>query len=129
MTADTAPQAPPRPLPHPPGGEPGNARARVRPPAPGRAAAWPEVAALVLAASAGGYWVAWGSTAFLVLVLPMTRPDRVMAAGLAGFAVWVAAAMYAFAARSGARAWGWLLLLGAVLNALAYGLKGVAVRP
>ena len=63
-------------------------------------------AARTLAALLAGYWVAWGSTAFLTLALPMSRANRVTTASLLCFAVWTAAAMYAFAARSAWRAAG-----------------------
>ncbi|WP_368562083.1 DUF3649 domain-containing protein [Pseudoxanthomonas sp. UTMC 1351] len=78
------------------------------------------VASRVLAALFGGYFVAWGSTAFLTLVLPMSRVDRVVTASLLCFAVWCAAVVYAFAARSAWRAWWVLLAVGGVLNTVAY---------
>jgi hypothetical protein len=83
----------------------------------------------VLAALLGGYWVAWGSTAFLTLVLPMSRPNRVITASLLCFAVWAAAAMYAFAARSNWRAWWGLLSIGGVLYAIALAFDAQAMRP
>jgi hypothetical protein len=78
------------------------------------------VASRVLAALLGGYLVAWGSTAFLILALPMSRVDRVVTASLLCFAVWCAAAVYAFAARSAWRAWWVLLAVGSALNTIAY---------
>ncbi|MCF7220694.1 hypothetical protein [Marilutibacter chinensis] len=78
------------------------------------------VAARVLAAVVGGYYLAHGATAFLTLVLPLARVDRVIAASLLSFAVWCAAAIHAFAARSAWRAW-WVpglfasVLLGATM--------------
>jgi hypothetical protein len=83
----------------------------------------------VLAALLAGYWVAWGSTAFLTLVLPMSRADRVTTASLLCFAVWTAAAMYAFAARSGWRAWWVLLLAGGIPYAIALAFGEWAMRP
>jgi hypothetical protein len=74
----------------------------------------------VLAALLGGYFVAWGSTAFLILVLPMSRVDRVVTASLLCFGVWCAAVVHAFAARSAWRAWWVLLAIGGALNAAAY---------
>lgn len=88
-------------------------------PRTGSASRW-GVAARVLAALLGGYFVAWGSTAFLILVLPMSRVDRVVTASLLCFAVWCAAVVYAFAARSAWRAWWALLAIGGALNAAAY---------
>lgn len=86
-------------------------------------------AARTLAALFAGYWVAWGSTAFLTLALPMSRPNRVTTASLLCFAVWACAAMYAFAARSTWRAWWMLLLAGAALYAPAWAFSGWAMRP
>lgn len=81
------------------------------------------------AALVAGYWVAWGSTAFLTLALPMSRPNRATAASLLCFAVWTAAAMYAFAARSTWRAWWVLALAGAALYAPALLFSDAAMRP
>ncbi|WP_242108431.1 hypothetical protein [Luteimonas aquatica] len=86
-------------------------------------------AARVLAALVAGYWVAWGSTAFLTLALPMSRPNRVITASLLCFAVWAAAAMYAFAARGTWRAWWVLLAIGGVLYAIALAFGEQAMRP
>lgn len=72
------------------------------------------VIARVLAAMAGGYYLAHATTAFLTLVLPFARVDRVIAASLLSFAVWCAAAIHAFAARSAWRAW-WLPTLAATV--------------
>ncbi len=85
--------------------------------------------ARVLAALIAGYWVAWGSTAFLTLVLPMSRPNRVITASLLCFAIWTAAAMYAFAARDTWRAWWVLLSIGGVLSAIALVFGAQAMRP
>ncbi|HJR72904.1 MAG TPA: DUF3649 domain-containing protein [Luteimonas sp.] len=82
-----------------------------------------------LAALFAGYWVAWGSTAFLTLVLPVSRANRVTTASLLCFAVWTAAAMYAFAARSAWRAWWRLLLTGAALYVPALIFSAEAMRP
>ncbi len=68
----------------------------------------------ISAALLGGYALAFGFTAFFSVYLPMSRPDRVVTASLLCFAVWVAAAIYAFAARSALYAW----LLIAELTAL-----------
>lgn len=90
--------------------------------------AW-TAASRTLAALFAGYWVAWGVTAFLTLALPLSRPNRVTAAGLLCFAVWTAAAMYAFAARSSWRAWWVLVLCGGVPYAIALVFADLATRP
>lgn len=76
-----------------------------------------------LAALVGGYLLAFGATAFLSVYLPLPRPDRVVTASLLCFAVWVVAAIYAFAARSPARVW-LVLGLGTGLLCLAAWLPG-----
>lgn len=85
------------------------------------------VFARILAALFGGYGLAYAFTAFLSVYLPLVRADRVVYASLGCFAVWTAAALYAFAARSAARAWlvigGLALLLG--LGAFLPGELGV----
>ncbi len=86
------------------------------------------VASRVLAALFGGYFVAWGSTAFLTLTLPMSRVDRVVTASLLCFAVWCAAVVYVFAARSAWCAWWVVLALGGVLNGIAYFFAEQAAR-
>lgn len=73
-----------------------------------------------LAALVGGYLLTFGATAFLSVYLPLARPDRVITASLLCFAVWVAAAIYAFATRSAARAWLWLILAALVLSLAAW---------
>ena len=80
---------------------------------------WWTATSRTLAALVGGYWVAWGCTAFLTLALPFSRTNRVMTASLLCFAVWTAAAMYAFAARGTWRAWWMLALVGGVPYAIA----------
>jgi len=87
------------------------------------------VVSRTLAALFAGYWVAWGVTAFLTLALPLSRPNRVTAASLCCFAVWTAAAMYAFAARSSWRAWWALALCGGVPYAIALAFSDLAMRP
>lgn len=75
------------------------------------------------AAMLGGYALAFGFTAFLTTYLPFARADRVVTASLLCFAVWVAAVIYAFGARSAWRAW--LVIAGlAALFCLAAFLPG-----
>lgn len=87
------------------------------------------VASRALAALFAGYFVAHGSTAFLTLVLPFDRANRVVTASLLCFAVWCAAALYAFAARSAWRAWWVLALTGGALLATALATGDFAARP
>ena len=87
------------------------------------------IASRVLAAAVGGYAVAYATTAFLAIYLPLARPDRVVFSSLASFAVWTAVAIYVFAARSATRVW--LLIVGVtVLLCLSAFLSGDwRVRP
>ncbi|MCY1285711.1 hypothetical protein D9M68_148400 [compost metagenome] len=83
----------------------------------------------VLAALVGGYALAYAFTAFFTVYLPLARADRVVFASLACFAVWTAAAIYVFAARSATRAW---LVLGGLTLAMglaAYLSSDLGVRP
>tara|TARA_R100000541_G_scaffold1201_1_gene5238 strand:- start:5127 stop:5456 length:330 start_codon:yes stop_codon:yes gene_type:complete len=79
-----------------------------------------DLAGRITAALFGGYALAFGSTAFLSVYLPLARADRVVTASLLCFAVWVAAVIYTFAARSALRAWLWLGALTVLLCLAAY---------
>jgi hypothetical protein len=57
------------------------------------------------AAILGGYALAYAVTALLSLVLPLSRTEAVIAASLPSFGIHVAAAVWAFAARTPFRAW------------------------
>lgn len=81
------------------------------------------------AAVAGAYFLAHASAAFLTVVLPFARPDRVIAASLLALPVWCAAAVYAFAARSLLRACAVPVVVGLALMSVAWLLPGLAVRP
>lgn len=87
------------------------------------------IASRVLAALVGGYALAYGCTAFLSVYLPLARPDRVVFASLLCFAVWVAAVIYVFAARSATRAWLWLVGLTALMCLAAFLPTELGVRP
>ena len=88
-----------------------------------------QVASRIGAALFGGYFLAHGATAFLTLVLPMGRVDRVVFASLLSFAVWCAAAIHAFGTRSAWRAWAWPALAGAALLGAALAFPEQAARP
>ena len=87
------------------------------------------VASRACAALFAGYFLAHGATAFLTLVLPFGRVDRVITASLLSFAVWTAAAVYVFAVKSTWRAWWAPLLLGAALLGIAMAFPQGAARP
>lgn len=87
------------------------------------------VASRIAAAVFGGYTLAYGSTAFLTLVLPLGKVDRVAFATLFAFAAWCAGAIYVFAARSAWHAWAASLGLGVVLWGVALLFPEAAARP
>ncbi|QRY79291.1 DUF3649 domain-containing protein [Pseudomonas sp. PDNC002] len=87
------------------------------------------VTARILSAVVGGYALAYTATAFLSVYLPLSRPDRVSFASLACFIVWVAAIIYAFAARSPWRAVCVPVALSVVLGLAAFLPGGFGGRP
>ncbi|MET0331088.1 MAG: hypothetical protein ABW154_06625 [Dyella sp.] len=87
------------------------------------------VASRVLAACVGGYYVAYGSTALLTVLLPWERINRVMTASLLSFVVWCVAAFWVFAARHSGRAWWPLLLAGSVMMGAALVMREQGMRP
>ena len=83
------------------------------------------VASRLAAAAVGGYALVSASTAALAVLLPRTtaasRADGVLVAGLLGFALYTAAAVWAFGARSPGRAWaGMALATAAALTVVAW---------
>lgn len=70
-----------------------------------------DVTLRALAAIVGGYGMAAASTAFLARVLPLSRVEATNAAMLCSFLIFVAVALWAFAARSVARVWAIILPL------------------
>lgn len=78
------------------------------------------VASRVLAAAVGGYAFANMVAIFLSHVLPMPRADAVLTMTLASFALYAAAVIWVFAARTAGRAWGGLIVPTVVLGALVW---------
>ena len=83
------------------------------------------VASRVVAAVAGGYAFANVIGIFVSRVLPMPRADAVLAMTLLSFALYAAAIIWTFAARSARLAWTGLLIPIALCGALAW-LVGVS---
>jgi uncharacterized protein DUF3649 len=83
------------------------------------------VASRVVAAIAGGYAFANVVGIFLSRVLPLPRADAVLAMTLLSFALYAAAVIWTFAARSARLAWAGLLIPIALCGALAW-LVGVS---
>lgn len=88
-----------------------------------------QLSARILAALFGGYALAYTSTAFLSVYLPLARADRVAFASLGCFMVWVVAILYVFAARSTWRACLVPLALSALLALAAFLPPDFGVRP
>lgn len=65
-----------------------------------------------IAATGGGYALTWLITAALALQMPLRRADAVVTATLLSFAVYTVVVIGVYAARTAARAWGGLLLVG-----------------
>lgn len=87
------------------------------------------IAVRTAAALLAGYALASASTALLSAILPFDRVERVFTATLLSFAIWTAAALYAFAAKSAWRAV-WVttgLAIIMVLPVLAF--PDLSVRP
>ncbi|MFT3777306.1 MAG: DUF3649 domain-containing protein [Ottowia sp.] len=73
----------------------------------------------IVAAVFGGYALA-ALTSVAALVLPMARPQAVIAGMLASFVVYTCAVIWVFAARSARRAWAGLLVAAAPLALAAW---------
>jgi hypothetical protein len=84
------------------------------------------VASRVAAAAFGGYALANAVAIFVSRVLPMPRAEAVLAMTLASFAVYTAAIVFAFAARSARAAWLGLLAPSALLAASTWMLERFA---
>lgn len=91
--------------------------------------AWLSVVSRTAAATVGGYLLAYGSAAFLTLVLPLGRVDRVAFATLLCFLAWAAGAVYVFAARTAWRAWAASAGLGGLLWGITLLFPEAAARP
>ncbi|MDG9926621.1 MULTISPECIES: DUF3649 domain-containing protein [unclassified Pseudomonas] len=74
------------------------------------AAAPMPVLSRIVAAIVGGFGFTSAVIIALPLLLPGSRVQAVLWATLGGFAVWTAAAVWVFAARSATRAWAGLVL-------------------
>jgi hypothetical protein len=88
-----------------------------------------DVAARAAAAVVGGYFVAHAFAAFMTMVLPFARPDRVVAGTVLAFVVWCIAALYAFAVRSVWRACAVPATLGAAMLGVTVVFPELGTRP
>ncbi|MFT4102560.1 MAG: iron transporter [Burkholderiaceae bacterium] len=83
------------------------------------------IASRALCALLGGYALASAFTAFFSLALPLHRSEAVLTASMLSFAVYTAAAIFVFSARSATRAWAWTLGPAALLAAGVFAVKGL----
>ncbi len=81
---------------------------------------WTQVLSRVLAAGLGGYAVAWALVFALGVWLPLARVSLWFLMGQILPVPLLLALLWAFAASSAARAWGWLLALATLLAGLGY---------
>lgn len=79
----------------------------------------PPVASRIVAAIVGGYALANAVGVLLTRTLPMPLADAVLTATLASFALYAAAVLWVFAARSARLAWLGLLVPAGVCGLLA----------
>jgi hypothetical protein len=82
------------------------------------------IASRTFAALAGGYALASLVDATLALTLPMPREEAILAAGMAAFLVYPAAAIWAFVASSAWTVWFGLLTPSAILGVAVWMLRG-----
>ncbi len=78
------------------------------------------IASRVLAAAAGGYALAAAVAASAATTLPGPRAEAALIGIMLGFVAYAAAMLWAFAARSAARAWIGLALPAALLGLVAW---------
>ena len=81
------------------------------------------IAARILAAICGGYFLSSSFAIFLSCTLPVPRAEAVLAATLLSLLVYVAAIIWAFAARTVSMLWATLMLPSFLMLALAAGLN------
>ena len=85
-----------------------------------------DLLARILAASVGGYALAYAFTGALALLLPVPRPDAVYISAMLAFLLYVTVILWAFAARSVLRVW--LVLLAATASCALVLLLGWPAR-
>lgn len=84
------------------------------------------VVSRLAAAALGGYALSHATAIGAARLLPVTRSDAVMAAMMLSFAVFTAAIVWAFSARSARLAWAGLLLPTVIIAATLWWTGGVA---
>lgn len=86
------------------------------------------LASRIVAAIGGGYAVA-ALASVAVLVLPVSRPQAVLAGMLASFAIYTGAVIWVFAVHSAWRAWAGLTIVALPLFAAAWTVWSSGANP
>ncbi|SFK24106.1 DUF3649 domain-containing protein [Methylophaga sulfidovorans] len=77
---------------------------------------------LVFAATIGGYLFTSAAIIFLSAIVPMDKPDAIVASSLFSFAIYTAAVIWVFVVRDSKRAW-----LGMLIPTLLLGGAGLLI--
>ncbi|KKN32193.1 hypothetical protein LCGC14_0816260 [marine sediment metagenome] len=80
------------------------------------------ILSLVLAAVIGGYLLTSAVVIFLSAIVPMDKPDAIVASTLFSYAIYTAAVIWVFAAKNCKRAW-----LGMMVPTLLLGGAGMLI--
>lgn len=80
------------------------------------------IISLVLAATIGGYLFTSATIIFFSAIVPMDKPDAIVASSLFSFAIYTAAVIWVFVVRDSKRAW-----LGMLIPALLLGGAGLLI--
>lgn len=80
------------------------------------------IISLVLAATIGGYLFTSAAIIFLSAIVPMDKPDAIVASSLFSFAIYTAAVIWVFVVRDSKRAW-----LGMLIPTLLLGGAGLLI--
>ena len=80
------------------------------------------IISLVLAATIGGYILTSAMIIFLSAIVPMEKPDAIVASSLFSYAIYTAAVIWVFVVRDSRRAW-----LGMLLPSLVLGGAGLLI--
>ena len=87
--------------------------------APAGDIAWSLIVSRVLAAALGGYLLCYTFVAAATRLLPLSRPDKVLASTMLGLFLYVGVVIWVFGAKSSARVWGVLLVLSAIFYVIS----------
>lgn len=81
---------------------------------------WFSVTSRVAAAALGGYALAYATTGWLSVILPLDKSEAVLTASMMSFVIYTAAILWAFAATSPIGAWLVLLIATGLLGGMTF---------